>query len=183
MALAAAVTLLLAACGDDDDTADTETTEETSAETETSEAADDGATSDDGATTDDDTAGDDTAGDEAAAPEGLPVELGEWYIDLGEDLDSGSTTFALTNASTEFPHAFAIARGTSYEELPQLDNGAVDTDALGDDFLGQADNVEPGQTGTVSFDLEAGDYVIFCPIQFGPNSHAARGQVLSITIG
>ena len=89
----------------------------------------------------------------------------------------------MSNVGPDNPHAFAIVRGDSYEELPQLDNGAVDTEAMGDDFLGSTDNVEVGDSTEITFDLEAGNYVFFCPIQFGPNSHAAAGQVLSVTVG
>ena len=110
------------------------------------------------------------------------VDLGEWFLEMPDQLDAGSYTFALTNVG-ENPHAFAIVRGDAYEDLPQLDNGAVDTDAMGDDFLGASDRIESGASGEVEFELEAGNYVFFCPIQFGPNSHAAAGQVLSVTVG
>ena len=173
LAIAAAIALLLAACGSDDDDAADENDESAETTAEPSTTAESAA----------DDADEDGAESEEAAPvDGEPVDLGEWFITIPDDLTAGPVTFALTNSSTEFPHAFAIARGTSYEELPQLDNGAVDTDALGDDFLGGSENVEVGATGSISFDLEPGDYVFFCPIQFGPNSHAARGQVLSVTI-
>lgn len=120
--------------------------------------------------------------EEAAPADGVAIELGEWFVSEPGELTAGSITFALSNTG-ENPHAFAIAKGTSYEELPQLENGAVDTDALGDDFLGTTENIESGDTGSIDFDLESGDYVFFCPIQFGPNSHAAAGQVLSVSVG
>ena len=82
-----------------------------------------------------------------------------------------------------FPHRLEIARGNSYEELPQLGNGAVDETALGDDFLGGTDNIAAGGTTTIDFDLPPGNYVLFCNIVSGPTSHAARGQVLSVTVG
>ena len=118
-----------------------------------------------------------------ALPEGaIAIELGEWFLSEPGDLTAGTFTFALSNTG-ENPHALAIARGTSYEDLPQLDNGAVDTDALGADFLGTTENIDSGGTATIDFELEAGDYVFFCPVQFGPNSHAKAGQVLSVTVG
>lgn len=163
--IVAAIAFLAAACGDDNSAADeTTTTEAATAEetTTTTAAAEEEVTED--------------------AVEGLPTELGEWFITPPEGLTAGSLTFALMNVG-ENPHAFAIARGTSYEELPQTENGAVDQEALGEDFIGAAENVAPGESGSVTFDLEAGDYVFFCPIEFGPNSHAAAGQVLSVTVG
>lgn len=166
----AALVFLVAACGSDDDT-DTAADESPDAATTTqAEAAED-----------DVTEATEASGD-AEAVDGLPIELGEWFVSEPVGITAGSTTFALMNVG-ENPHAFAIARGTSYEDLPQKDNGAVDQEALGDDFLGSADNIDPGGSGSITFDLEPGDYVFFCPIEFGPNSHAAAGQVLSVTIG
>ncbi|MEL7158227.1 MAG: hypothetical protein AAFN30_16730 [Actinomycetota bacterium] len=161
LALLLGLALVVAACGsDDDDGAEDTTTTTEAAATETDESD-----------------------DEAAAPaDGIAVELGEWYIDMPATLESGSLSFALTNVG-ENPHTLAVARGSSYDDLPQKENGAVDTDALGADFIGGGDNVDSGGTGAIDFDLEPGDYVFFCPIEFGPNSHAAAGQVLSVTVG
>jgi hypothetical protein len=195
--------VFVAACGDDTETdaaddATSETDDASGDDTATDDdsaddpaadddsAADDGeAADDDGAVDDDAAAGDSEEGEEAAAPidppdEGQPVDLGEWYIELG-DVAAGATTFTVSN-SGENPHALAVARGTSYEELPLLDNGGVDTGALGDDFLGASDRIDSGQEAAVDFELEPGDYVFFCPIAVGPNSHAAQGQVLSVTV-
>lgn len=158
----AALAFLLAACGSDDDT-----------DTAADEVQDTTTTAQETTT---------TAQTEDAAADGLPIELGEWFVSEPDGITAGSTTFALMNVG-ENPHAFAIAKGTSYEDLPQKDNGAVDQEALGDDFIGSADNIDPGGSGSITFDLEPGDYVFFCPIEFGPNSHAAAGQVLSVTIG
>lgn len=178
-----AIALVASACGSDSDDA-TDTTVEASDESSTTEAetttTEAETTTTEAETT---TTEAETTTTEAAAPEGtVALDLGEWFISEPGDLTAGTISFALANVG-ENPHAFAIARGTSYEELPQLDNGAVDTDALGDDFLGTTDNIDSGGTGSIDFDLEAGDYVFFCPVQFGPNSHAAAGQVLSVTIG
>ena len=171
LALLALAALALAACGGDSDSdegsADDDTTEET---TETTAAATDEA---------EDDAMEET--DEAAPADALPVELGEWFITTPA-VSAGTVTFAVDNVG-ENPHAFAIARGTSYEDLPQKENGAVDTDMLGDDYLGTTEDLASGDSTTIDFDLEAGDYVFFCPIEFGPNSHAAAGQVLSVSVG
>lgn len=180
-----AIGLFAGACSDGGDTADAEsdTTEEA---TETTEAAPTTV-----ATTTTTTAEETTEAptettaapaDPAPAGDATAVGLGEWFVDTPATLEAGTITFAVSNTG-ENPHAFAIVRGTSYEELPLLDNGAVDTEMLGDDFLGKTENIPSGESGEIEFELEAGDYVFFCPVQFGPNSHAAAGQVLSVTVG
>ena len=180
LALLLALVSVSAACGGDEDAAEEESTPAEDS------SADDGATSDeeDGEVSDQEDAGaEDDAGaddDEAAVGEGLPVERGEWDIDV-DGVTAGEVTFAVSNAG-ENPHALAIAKGSAYEDLPLQDNGAVVTDELGDDFLGTTENIESGESGSITFELEAGDYVFFCPIEFGPNSHAGNGQVLAVTV-
>lgn len=180
LALLAAFALVAAACSNDDDDAGEDTT------TEESAPADDAAEDAEEPAEDAEEPADDAeepAEDAAEAPaDAIPVSLSEWVIDTESSFTAGTLTFAVTSDG-ENPHALAVARGTSYEELPQKEeNGAVDIDALGDDFLGTTDNLDPGGSTTIDFDLQAGDYVFFCPIEFGPNSHAAAGQVLSVSV-
>lgn len=96
---------------------------------------------------------------------------------------AGTINFKATNLG-ETPHEFGIARGNSYEELPQLANGSIDEEALGDDFLGKTPIVDRvlSPERDISFDLAPGRYVFFCNLVLGPVSHAARGHVLSITV-
>ncbi len=172
--LLVALALVAAGCSDDDDSSADDTSDEAA------DSADDAGETDDDAGETDDDAGETDDASEGDGP--VAVDLGEWFIDTPAEFAAGSITFSVGN-SGENPHAFAIVRGTSYEDLPLKDNGAVDIDAVGDDFLGTTDNLETGDAADITFDLESGQYVFFCPIEFGPNSHAAAGQVLSVTVG
>ena len=176
--------LVAVSCSDDDDTeaTDTETSVETT-EASTTEASDTTATTAAAAETTS-SATDASAADDSTAEDGaVAVELGVWYVDMPPTLEAGSISFDISNADTERPHALAVVKGDAYEDLPLLDNGAVDTEAMADDFLGATENIESGAAGAITIDLEAGNYVFFCPINFGPNSHAGAGQVLSVTVG
>ncbi len=184
VALAASFALVLAACGGSSSDAIVEgeaqtTTAENNSETETTEPQA-------GTVTEPVTA---EAGAEPVTTEPestepaavLAVNLFEWVVEAPELIDGGSVTFEVSNTGT-FPHEFAIARGDSYETLPQVSNGAVDEAALGADWIGRSERVPPGETMSISFDLEPGNYVFLCNIASGPNSHASRGQVLSVTV-
>lgn len=96
---------------------------------------------------------------------------------------AGAINFEVTNSS-DTPHEFGIARGASYDDLPQLEDGSIDEEALGADFLGKTAVVDPtlAPLREMSFVLEPGQYVFFCNLVVGPVSHAARGQVLSVTV-
>lgn len=171
------ILVLAAACGDDDDTTSdppsttTEAVPEATTTPPTTEAP--------AATTTTEAEAPATTAAPTDAP--IAVVLAEFTITPDATIGAGPVTFAPVNEG-EFPHRFGIAVGTSYEELPQLDNGAIDEEALGADFLGSTENLQPGETTTIDFDLAPGDYVLFCNVAVGPNSHAANGQTLSISV-
>lgn len=110
------------------------------------------------------------------------VSLAEFTIALDGEIVAGANSFSITNDG-EFPHEFGIARGASYEDFPTTDNGAIDEAALGADVLGKTATLDPGTSAEIEFTLEPGDYVLFCNVNFGPNSHAANGQTMSISVG
>ena len=119
-----------------------------------------------------------------AAGESVAVTLSEFEIETQDTFTAGQVTFDVINDGTsEFNHEFAIIAAGTYEELPKLDNGAVDEDALADGMLlGRTERLEPGQAETIAFDLEPGTYLFICNVNFGPNSHAANGQTLTVTV-
>lgn len=126
------------------------------------------------------------AGTEPAADpvegDAVAVSMLEWEIIAPTEYAAGSVTFEATNDG-EFPHELALIRGESYDTLPQLPNGAVDEDALAaGDLVGRTDRFEATQTASATWELEAGTYVLLCNIAVGPNSHAAAGQTLTVTI-
>jgi len=183
-AAALALSLVLAACGSSGDDTDTTgaTTAASEAESSATTEAESSATTEaeSSATTEAESAA--TTEAAAAAGEGQAVELKEWTITIDGDVKSGANTFALSNTG-ENPHALSIVKGDSYESLPKLDNGAVDEASLeAGALIGASERVDKGGTGTLSVTLEPGNYVFFCPIAFGPNSHAKAGQVLSVTV-
>lgn len=192
VAVAAAFTVLLVACGgaaeeavdavDDAAGEAAEAAEEVVEEaTETAEEAVEevAETAEEAAETVEETA--EEAVEEVTGGDGIAVSLTEWALDAPTSFAGGEVTFTAANDGN-FPHELAIARGDSYETLPLLANGAVDEAALGADFLGRTDRIESGATADLTVTLEPGNYVLLCNIQAGPNSHAAAGQVLSVTV-
>ena len=121
--------------------------------------------------------------DEIVNADPVLVDLADFQITVDTTVfRAGTVNFEVTNTD-DVPHEFGITRGDSYEELPLEANGAIDEDALGDDLLGKTGAIfgALGTTKEVSFDLAPGNYVFFCNL--GPAfSHAARGQVLSVTV-
>ncbi len=185
-----AIVLLASACGGDDDNeqADDAASEVTDPPATDPPATDPPATdppATDPPATDppatDPPATDPPATDPAAGTV-VPVSLIEWEIVAPNEFTGGTVTFEASNDG-EFPHELVLVRGESYETLPLLANGAVDEDAIApDDFIGRIERFEPGQTMSATWEVPPGNYVLLCNIAVGPNSHAAAGQVLSVTV-
>lgn len=120
------------------------------------------------------------------SPEGatsaVDVELVEWAINAPATLDAGKVAFTISNPSNG-SHELVVIRGDSYDALPKRANGAVDEDALpAGALVGRTNRLNRNQSCAAGFDLEPGSYVLICNISSGPNSHAARGQTLDITV-
>lgn len=180
----AGLAIILAACGsdDDDDAADDETTTTEAAEAEettTTEAVEETTTTE---------AAEETTTTEAAeeAGSGIGVTLNdEFEILLASDPAAGSITFNVSNEGPDFPHALTIVRAASIEDLPRNEaNGAVDTEAMdAADIIGSTTIPMAGGTAEdLTVDLEAGDYVFFCPIQNETQSHVGAGQIISVSV-
>jgi len=118
----------------------------------------------------------------ADVSDNVVIDLVEWDLTSDKpEIKAGKVKFTVKNSGNN-KHKFGIARGDSYETLPQEPNGAVDEAALGEDFLGDTKTLESGEETTIEFDLAPGNYVFMCNISFGPNAHVAQGQVLSVTV-
>lgn len=169
LALMAGLALILAACGDDEEGSDDTTTTTAAADDETTTTA----------------PADDAAADDAGS--GIGVTLNDDFeLLLASDPVAGSVTFNVSNEGPEFPHALVVVRAASLDDLPRKEaNGAVDTDTMdAADIIGSTTvPLDPGVAEDLTVDLEAGDYVIFCPVQNETRSHVAAGQFIEVTIG
>lgn len=97
---------------------------------------------------------------------GVPVAvtLTEWAVapDPAE-APAGAVTFAIDNAGEEV-HELVVVRADSPEDLIVTD-GQVDEEALPEGaFIGEVEGFPAGETCEGTFELAAGDYVLFCNI-------------------
>ena len=173
--------ILVTACGSDDSSSEDDVS---SSATEAPVATEPAATEPPAteAPTTDSSETEPAATEPTADGDAVAVSMIEWEIIAPTEYAAGSVTFEATNDG-EFPHEFVLIRGESYDTLPQAPNGAVDEDALAaGDLIGRTDRFEPTQTASATWELEAGTYVLLCNIAVGPNSHAAAGQTLTVTV-
>jgi uncharacterized cupredoxin-like copper-binding protein len=99
--------------------------------------------------------------DQAATEPGeantVDVSLVEMAIQMPAELPAGRTTFEVSNRG-EFRHSF-LMRGEGIEEVFD-------------------DDLDPGETNSMTIDLEPGQYEIICPV----GNHAAQGMSLTLTV-
>ncbi len=97
---------------------------------------------------------------------------------------AGAVGFSTENAGEE-PHELVIARGVP-SDITVVD-GAPDEAGLGDSLLGEIEAFAAGETCEGTFELTAGDYVLFCALVEEEadgtlESHYEEGMVTTFTV-
>jgi uncharacterized cupredoxin-like copper-binding protein len=87
----------------------------------------------------------------------VPVSLVDFEIRMPNQLPGGPTTFTVTNDGTH-PHNFEI-EGQGIEQVFE-------------------ENLQPGESNTMTVDLPPGDYEIYCPV----GDHRGLGMELTLTV-
>jgi len=77
---------------------------------------------------------------------------------------AGAVTFNVTNDSTDLIHEMVVVPIPEMgADIPYLaDEDKIDEDAAG--HLGEVSELDPGQSGSLTIDLEPGDYALICNI-------------------
>ena len=119
------------------------------------------------------------AGSPAAS---INVALAEWSITAPVSVKAGKVGINVLNAGGN-PHELVIIKGESFDALPKLANGAVDEAKLeAGALLGRTEKLGGGKSCGTTLDLAPGKYVMVCNINFGSNSHAAKGQKFNFEV-
>jgi uncharacterized cupredoxin-like copper-binding protein len=118
----------------------------------------------------------------SAAATGPAYTLKEWSLEGSASLPAGVTEISVTNAGN-FGHEFVVIKDTTYEDAPKNELGTVEEDKLpAGSVVGEISKIEKGVTSKLSVNLAPGKYLFVCNIEFGPNSHAGKGQRLNVTV-
>jgi uncharacterized cupredoxin-like copper-binding protein len=118
----------------------------------------------------------------SAAAAGPAYTLKEWSLEGSASLPAGVTEISVTNAGN-FGHEFVVIKDATYEDAPKNELGTVEEDKLpAGSVVGEISKIEKGVTSKLSVNLAPGKYLFVCNIEFGPNSHAGKGQRLNVTV-
>jgi len=79
------------------------------------------------------------------------------------EVKAGSITFNITNASQELIHELVVIRSDlAINAVPYADeqDNEVDEDKM--NVIGEAEDIEPGKSQTLTLTLEPGQYLLMC---------------------
>jgi hypothetical protein len=110
------------------------------------------------------------------------VTLIEWDIKGPATVKAGKVTLNIKNTGGN-KHEMVIIKGDSFDALPKLPSGGVDETKLeAGALLGRIDKLDGNKSCSTTVDLAPGKYVMLCNIQFGPTSHAGKGQKFNFEV-
>lgn len=123
----------------------------------------------------------------SAAGSTVTVTLTEWAVVMDKaSVPAGNVTFNATNAGTQFAHEFVVIKtDLALTDLPADATGKVDEAGAGIAFIGEVAELAIGATGSNSFDLAPGKYVMVCNIVEaggGHESHYLKGMRTAFTV-
>lgn len=119
---------------------------------------------------------------EGSADETVEVDLVDYAFDPPSiTVAPGVVTFAATNEGDE-AHELAFLPGGG--EVPLDADGNPDEAALEEMGAFELEAFGPGQTCNATYELEAGDYTMFCIVETAEGeTHASLGMVGSLSVG
>ena len=116
----------------------------------------------------------------------VDVTLQEFSITTDPtSLDAGDVTFEATNNGPNDTHEFVVFKtDLSSTDLPTDETGAVVEDGEGVELIGEIEDVEVGDTKSVTLTLEPGNYVFICNIydEEEQESHYQEGMRTSFKV-
>ncbi|MBI3649110.1 MAG: hypothetical protein HY240_10245 [Actinobacteria bacterium] len=119
-----------------------------------------------------------TAASESQEPAGGPIRstVKDFSIDLASaNASTGEVTFAITNEGPSM-HEFVVIKTDLAPDALPTQGVEVTEDSL--DGIGEAEDIEPGTTASLSLNLAPGSYVVICNIP----GHYGQGMTAGFTV-
>ena len=93
-------------------------------------------------------------------------------------ITAGSVTFDAHNSGPTEHELVVVKTDLAADALPTSDDGKVDEEGEGVEFIGEIEEFASGLDESGTFDLSAGNYVLFCNIP----GHYASGMTIAVTV-
>jgi uncharacterized cupredoxin-like copper-binding protein len=115
----------------------------------------------------------------------VPVTLQEFAVSAPASAPAGSITFDVTNTGPNDTHEFVIFKtDLAATDLPVDENGVVVEDGPGVEAIDEIEDIEVGDTQSLTVDLEAGNYALICNIwsEEEQEAHYSEGMRIGFTV-
>lgn len=116
----------------------------------------------------------------------VDVTLQEFSISTDPtSIGAGEVEFSATNEGPDDTHEFVVFKtDLGITDLPVDENGAVVEDGEGVELIGEIEDVEVGDTKSVTLDLDTGNYVFICNIwdEEEQEAHYQEGMRTGFTV-
>jgi len=116
----------------------------------------------------------------------VDVALQEFAVIPGAaSAPAGSITFEATNDGPDDDHELVvILTDLAPDALPTVENGSVDEEGEGVTAIDEIPEFPPGETQSLTVDLEAGNYVLICNVytESEQESHYQEGMRVAFTV-
>jgi len=114
---------------------------------------------------------------------GLSVELNEFSIVVEpSSVASGEVSFSVENVGGITHEFVVVSTDLDASDLPTTDDGSVDEEGEGITPIDEIEDIEPGDSGSLTVDLDPGDYVLFCNVVEGDQVHYQAGMYTPFTV-
>lgn len=114
---------------------------------------------------------------------GPSVELSEFSITVEpSSVKSGDVSFSVENVG-DITHEFVVvSTDLDAADLPTADDGSVDEEGEGITPIDEIEDIEAGDSGSLSVNLDPGNYVLFCNVVDGDQVHYRAGMYTTFTV-
>ena len=120
------------------------------------------------------------AEDEGASAPGqrVPVSLTDFEVKTSSGVDAGRTSFEIDNAATQVHEFVVVKTPLAGDALPLDEDGLVDEQGAGLEFVDEVEDLEGGKSATLTVDLTSGTYVLLCNLP----DHYNQGMYAPFTV-
>ncbi len=111
----------------------------------------------------------------------VEIKMGDYFFDPKDaTAKAGSTTIDAPNEGKVEHELVLFKTNLDPAKLPTASDGTVDEEKLDKEAeeIGEIPDVEPGDTGSATFDLTPGKYAMFCNLP----GHYAKGMYGSVDV-
>jgi uncharacterized cupredoxin-like copper-binding protein len=128
------------------------------------------------------------AGSSSSPSTGGTVDVTLQEFSVGTSVSSapaGSVTFDATNEGPDDDHEFVVIKtDLGITDLPTNPDGSVDEEGAGIEAIDEIAEFPPGETATLTVDLDAGSYVFICNVydKKEKESHYQEGMRTGFTV-